>query len=134
METLAAFVLIAFSAPAAFAAEPWEKEIRAAFDEADVNGDGVINIDEYVGYIVELFAVLDKNDDSYLYPEDFSDVSPKDFALYDRDQDGRLSLGEAVAGKIIEAFEADINVDGVPTLEELIEAERKYRAENSIAS
>ena len=104
-----------------------DDEIGAAFNEADLNGDGFLEIDEYVGYIVQVFASVDKNRDGFLVAKDIPGASPERFALFDRDKDGRISLGEGVGGKVVEFFDADVNDDGVMSLAELLDFERNQK-------
>ena len=102
-----------------------DDRIRAAFKDADINGDGYVNIDEYVGYIVLQFARLDRNRDGYLATSELpKDHDPARARAADRNGDGRLSLGEIVGDRIVDFFEADTNHDGVITVEELLIYER----------
>ena len=105
-----------------------EADIRAAFAAADRNGDGFVDIDEYVGHIILLFGTHDKNGDRYLTPDELPNHDPARFRMADRDGDGRLSLGEGVAAKVIEYFEIDRNRDGVLSIEEVLVFERARAA------
>ncbi len=100
-----------------------DDEIAAAFKEADLNGDGVLEIDEYVAYMVNLFASLDKDRDGFLIRADIPETPPERFRLFDRNGDNKISLGEGVGGKVIEFFDADVNNDGVMSLAELLDIE-----------
>jgi hypothetical protein len=92
---------------------------RVAFDRADVNKDGVLDIDEVVGDAIYVFAVYDKNRDGFLVIEELPRHDPARFKRADRDGDGRLSLSEVAADKVWEFFEVDANRDGVLTFEEV---------------
>ncbi len=110
------------------AATATDEEISAAFNEADLNGDGVLEIDEYVAYMVNLFASLDKDRDGFLLMAEFPETPPERFQLFDRNGDNKISLGEGVGGKVVEFFDADVNDDGVMSLTELLDLERMKAA------
>ncbi len=110
------------------AATATDEEISAAFQEADLNGDGVLEIDEYVAYMVNLFASLHKDRDGFLIIADIPKTPPEQFRLLDRNGDNKISLGEAVGGKVVEFFDADVNNDGVMSLAELLDFERMKAA------
>lgn len=105
-----------------------QDEIRTAFAAADANGDGYLNVDEFVANNVYLFQQTDTNRDRYLIPAEVPQVSPGRFRNADRDGDGRLSLGEAVAGKMIQFFDLDTSHDGTLSLDEVLDYERSLAA------
>lgn len=111
----AAALAIAASVPGAAATE----RLRAAHAAADVNGDGHIDVDEYIAYFVAAFQRLDTDNTGYLTMDDFDDVDPERFRAADRDGDGRISLGEAIAERIILFFEI-AGEDGTITVDDLI--------------
>lgn len=94
--------------------------IEAAFAKADANGDGVVNVDEFVGFIVSEFHARESEIDGRLIRADVADMPDARFAEIDRDGDGALSLGEVVGDAMIVFFAADANRDGVLTLEEIL--------------
>ena len=105
-----------------------EAEIAEAFDAADRNSDGAVNVDEYVANVVRLFAGVDEDDDGMLAPADIPQVPDDRFSRADRDGDGMISLGEAVAERMILYFDLDTTRDGVLTLEEILAHERAVAA------
>lgn len=110
------------------AATATDEEIGAAFNEADLNSDGVLEIDEYVAYMVNLFASLDKDRDGFLIIADIPETPPERFRLFDRNGDNKISLGEGVGFKVMEFFDADVNNDGVMSLAELLDFEHMNAA------
>ena len=88
---------------------------------------GFLEIDEYVSFMVHLFASLDEDRDGFLVAKDVPEASDKRFALFDRNNDGKISLGEGVGGKVVEFFDADVDEDGVMSLAELIDFERNLK-------
>ena len=125
----AVMALSVIAAPAKLsAATATDEEISAAFNEADLNGDEVLEIDEYVAYMVNLFASLDKDRDGFLLIAEFPETPPERFRLFDRNGDNKISLGEGVGGKVVEFFDADVNDDGVMSLTELLDLERMKAA------
>ncbi len=105
-----------------------DNEIASAFKEADLNGDGVLEIDEYVASMVNLFASLDKDRDGFLIIADIPETPPEQFRLLDQNGDNKISLGEGVGGKVVEFFDADVNNDGVMSLAELLDIEQMKAA------
>ena len=101
-----------------------EAEIRKAFATADVNGDGYIDVNEFVAQTIYIFRQIDTNRDGSVTVQEWTVYNPgssaERFKAADRDGDGKLSLGEAVAVKMIEFFDIDANRDGAITVEELL--------------
>jgi Ca2+-binding EF-hand superfamily protein len=98
---------------------PTDEELRRAFDAADANKDGVIDVDEAVGNSILIFAVLDKNKDGYLSIDELPGYDPNRIRRADRNDDGKLSVGEVASDRVWEFFEADTNRNGVVTFEEV---------------
>ncbi len=109
-----------------------EAEIRQAFATADVNGDGAIDVNEYVANVIYIFKRIDVDHDGYITLQEWAvynpGYDPKRFKTADRNGDGKISLGEAVAAKMIEFFDIDTNHDGVLTIEEVLVYERSLPA------
>ena len=105
-----------------------DEEITSAFNQADLNGDGILEIDEYVAFMVNLFASLDKDRDGFLVIADIPETLPERFRLFDRNGDNKISLGEGVGFKVVEFFDADVNNDGVMSLAELLDFEHMNAA------
>ncbi|MEO0682087.1 MAG: hypothetical protein AAF192_16910 [Pseudomonadota bacterium] len=111
-----AAVWLGLAAPAALG-----DELADAFAAADVNGDGHLDVDEYVAAVVVRFAEHDANGDGVLTSAELPEADADAFAMADRDGSGTLSLGEAVADRMIRFFDAggEDAPHGVVTLEEL---------------
>jgi len=123
----ALIALTMIAAPSKPSAAATDDEIATAFKGADLNGDGFLEIDEYVSFMVHLFASLDEDRDGFLIAKDIPDASAERFKLFDRNNDGKISLGEGVGGKVVEFFDADTNDDGVMSLAELLDFERNIK-------
>jgi hypothetical protein len=98
---------------------PTDDELRSAFNAADVNKDGVIDIDESVGNAILIFASLDQNKDRFLSFDELPGYDPNRLKRADRDDDGKLSVGEVASDRVWEFFEADTDRNGVVTFEEV---------------
>ena len=110
------------------AQQPSQDAVRKAFAAADANGDGYLNIDEYIANVIYVFRDADKNRDGFIVEQEaiaYSTMhSPSRFKNADRNGDGKLSVGEVVAAKVIDFFEIDTNRDGVISVEEVLVYER----------
>ena len=102
--------------------------VRKAFAEADVNRDGALNIDEYIANVIYVFRQIDTNRDGFITTQEVMAFTtahrPELFKAADRNGDGKLSLGEAVAAKVIDFFDMDTNRDGVLSIDEVLAYER----------
>jgi len=112
-------LLSLFALAVALAAPSGADELSDGFGEADVNGDGRLNADEYLAAVVTAFAGRDEDRDGLLTPSELPEAAPEDIAAIDRDGDGVISVGEGAGDRIVRFFDADANRDGLLTLVEL---------------
>jgi len=96
---------------------------RVAFAETDTNHDGVIDHAEYQVRITEVFFSADRNKDGFLDAQELKQlIFPDDFTADDKDRDGRVSLREFLRVRFHDYDVADVNHDGVLSLEEVVAA------------
>ena len=93
-----------------------------SFSTSDLDKDGKIDRAEYQRRMVEVFYFADRNKDGVVTIEEIAaieTVDEKAFKAADRDGNGKLSVNEFVAYRVIQFDEADTNKDGVLTIEEV---------------
>jgi len=96
---------------------------RAAFAEADTNGDGYIDLAEFHARLIEIFFNADTNKDGFLSPDEYKQLPfSGDFKDADTNGDGRISLHEFVAIRFRQFTEADTDRDGQLSLDEVLDA------------
>jgi Ca2+-binding EF-hand superfamily protein len=108
-------------------AQSVEERIRTGLATADVNKDGVIDVDEMVGHSLYLFKQYDRNRDGVLTPDELPKHDPARMRRADRTGDGRLSHSEVAADKVYEFFEIDTDRNGVVSVQEVLAYEARLR-------
>jgi hypothetical protein len=107
------------------AAQP-APDARKAFADA-TRTRTVLNIDEYIANVVYVsgkWTGIATASSRKKKRGRFAEFRPEFFKAADRNGDGKLSVGEAVAAKVIDFFEIDTNHDGVISIEEVLVYER----------
>jgi len=100
----------------------------ASFGLADIDGSGTIDSEEYRYRMVQIFAVLDENDDGYLVIAEVPDDNKALFAVVDTDGNERVSLKEYLVFVAPRFWKADYDGDNVLSLTE-VQAADKLEAE-----
>lgn len=124
-------LVLAFGASAASAKGPdmSDTHAEAAFAEADTNGDGRIDPEEFHLRIVEIFFFVDIDRDGYVSHEeiDAATLVKQDMSVTDRNGDGRISLHEFVRARFVLYRDADLDEDHLLSLEEVQAAAARAR-------
>jgi Ca2+-binding EF-hand superfamily protein len=114
--------VLALGAGWAAAQEP--AEIKQAFEAVDTNGDGVLDIDEFMAHYIRVANDLDTDDSDTLTMDELpSPVDEARFNTADRDGDGEISYPEVISERVYVFYSSDTNRDGVLSLEEVLAAE-----------
>jgi len=95
---------------------------KQSFPTSDLDKDNKIDRAEYQRRMVEVFYFADRNKDGVVTIDEIAaieTVDEKAFKAADRDGNGKLSVNEFVAYRVIQFDEADTNKDGVLTIEEV---------------
>ena len=102
---------------------------RAAHAEADRNGDGYIDREEFHHRMVEVFFHGDRDKDGYMSFEemDRAVVVTEDWSKIDTDGDGRIALYEFTRARFIDYDEVDTDRDGRLSVEEVAAAFEERR-------
>lgn len=115
---------LAFAAPVASAQGSAPYDVKAAFTEADRNGDGAIEINEYYERLVDVFFLGDTNKDGFLTEDEFVKVVvlKEDFTEIDASKEGKVSRREFVAARLPLFMVIDTDDDGALSLTEVTAA------------
>ena len=99
------------------------------FKQADASSDGKVSRDEFIDFMItESFANYDKGNKGYVTLEEFTagGGTPATYRQIDRDGNGRVSLADAKASKVVrnqfvKPFDAaDTSGSGYVTFEEFV--------------
>ncbi len=124
IRAISVFVALAIGATGASAQETADYDVRAAFDQADTNGDGGVEINEFYDRLVDIYFLGDADKDGSLTEAEFVKVVviKEDFARIDRDSDGKVSRKEFLSGRVEMFFDIDADDDGSLSLTEVTAA------------
>ena len=99
-----------------------------SFEEADLNGDGYVDLGEFQKDVVRGFHAIDRNRDGYLDLDELRSAhggtrgadraAHAMLRAHDADADGRLSFREVVVGRVAYFEEADTDRDDRLSLSE----------------
>ncbi len=105
--------------------------VQAAFDEADRNGDGNIDHEEFHLRIVELYFFADLDKDGLVEPEELDETTlfTEDIEATDKNDDGKISLHEFVARRFIMFRSVDANENSMLSMEEVKAAYEENQAQ-----
>ncbi len=99
--------------------------LDAAFEAADISGDGRIDEAELAADTVAAFVAVDSNGDDRLSAEELREAGVASIGTLDVDKNESLTIVEVMNAKIVEFQNADSNGDGELTIGEFSEFERR---------
>lgn len=102
------------------------ERLLTGFNQIDIDGDGLLSRAEYQNLEAARWAQLDRNGDGYLTEDDFPPAALRRVqrelvraAALDADGDGRISRNEFLDASVPTLLQADGNVDGLLSHDEL---------------
>jgi hypothetical protein len=112
---------------------PSRYDPKAAHAEADRNGDGQIDRQEFYVRMVEIFFHGDVDKDGFMKPEELNAVTliEEDFSEADGDRDGRISLYEFIEVRYDDLEDADTDSNGRLSVEEVVAVFEASQPESS---
>jgi Ca2+-binding EF-hand superfamily protein len=119
---LLTFALVVLALPIRAEGQPPTYDPKAAHAEADRNGDGMVDREEFHQRMVEVFFHADRDKDGFMTFEELeATVSfPQDFRDADTDGDGRISLYEFMRVRFYDYDRVDTNGDGLLSVDEVV--------------
>ncbi|MGB2816611.1 MAG: EF-hand domain-containing protein [Burkholderiaceae bacterium] len=101
---------------------------RQIFNDADLNKNGFVDLDEFHKDVVRAFHSLDHNRDGYISVDEIQSIPDKTrvelllkaMKLSDKDRDGRLSFKEVVERRMAYFDAADTDKDGRLSMAEVV--------------
>jgi len=117
---LGALAIGALMPTGASLAQTDEMTPRQAFEHADLDNDGDVDIEEFRGRKIEIFVLLDENGDGFIVLSEVPVEHQDKFPKADEDNDERVDLHEYLVF-VMPAFwqEYDLNKNNVLTLDEV---------------
>ncbi len=119
---VATILALGFVGGLAFAQTPiqGQPDWKARFRTYDRNKDGQIDRGEFQEWMIEVFYFRDKNSKGYLVFEDVRGVmAPETLKAINRKGDGKLTQQEFLNAVFLDFDAADVNRNGVLTMEEI---------------
>jgi len=92
---------------------------QARFQTTDLNGDGVVDREEFHRRMMDVMLLSDTDKDGMLSPAELPGVDADAFAGADRDGDGMLSTEEFIDARFVDFEAADLDDDGTLSAEEV---------------
>jgi EF hand domain-containing protein len=120
---LVTIALTAFAGAARGGGGAHPYDVRAAFKEADTNGDGEVDLAEFHDRILEVFYNADTDKNGLLSPDEYARLPfSGDFKDADPHGSGSITLHEFIAVRYRQFVIVDSNHDGALSLQEVVDA------------
>jgi Ca2+-binding EF-hand superfamily protein len=92
---------------------------QAHFQATDLNGDGVVDREEFHRRMMDVMLLSDTDKDAMLSMEELPGVDSDAFTAADRDGDGLLSGDEFMDARFVDFEAADLDDSGTLSAEEV---------------